>query len=313
MAQMILVGIGAGLAAALLFLAPASGTILAFPLFALTGLPIAIAALGWGIGSGGIAALAGTLIILAIFPSINAPLIFLVLFGIPVVWLARLAGLSREVDGEREWFPPGAILLRTSLAIGIAIAVCGIATGYDPAGVARDASTVVAEWMARAATTTPAPTAAEIEPVMQVYVAIMPGLLALMMVAVTVLDLWLASLITRASGRFERPRDRLWAVVIPNQVVVAFAVALGLAFVPGAVGDIASVFAGAFLAALVAVGLAVLHAVTLGMGARAAFLTAAYLLLFISGLPVVIFGILGAGENFFRLRARRFAGSPGSQ
>ena len=52
MTQSIFVGIGAGLAAALLFLAPVSGTALAFPLFALTGLPIAIAGLGWGVVGG---------------------------------------------------------------------------------------------------------------------------------------------------------------------------------------------------------------------------------------------------------------------
>jgi hypothetical protein len=148
---------------------------------------------------------------------------------------------------------------------------------------------------------------------MRLYISFMPALLALLMVGITLLDLWLATLVTRASGRFERPREKLWTVVIPNDVAIAFVVAFALAFLPGAVGDIASVFAGALLAALVAVGLAVLHAVTLGMNARPALLTGAYLLLVISGLPVIVFGIIGAGENFFRLRARRFAGSSKTQ
>ena len=52
MTQVFLVGIGAGIAAALLFMAPIGGTVLAFPLFLLTGLPIAIAGLGWGVIAG---------------------------------------------------------------------------------------------------------------------------------------------------------------------------------------------------------------------------------------------------------------------
>ena len=47
MIQIILVGIAAGVAGALLFLSPIGGTTLAFPLFTLCGLPIAIAGLGW--------------------------------------------------------------------------------------------------------------------------------------------------------------------------------------------------------------------------------------------------------------------------
>ena len=50
--QAILIGIAAGFAAALLFLAPVGGTPLAFPLFVLTGLPLALAGLGWGLTAG---------------------------------------------------------------------------------------------------------------------------------------------------------------------------------------------------------------------------------------------------------------------
>jgi len=55
--QPILIGIAAGIAAALLFLAPIGATLIAFPLFLLTGLPIAIAALGWGLVGGAAATL----------------------------------------------------------------------------------------------------------------------------------------------------------------------------------------------------------------------------------------------------------------
>ena len=96
MTQTIFVGIGAGLAAALLFLAPASGTVLAFPLFALTGLPIAIAGLGWGVVGGAIAAGVGTLGVLTLAHWAGGAL-FVFIFGAPLAFLARLAILSRPL------------------------------------------------------------------------------------------------------------------------------------------------------------------------------------------------------------------------
>jgi hypothetical protein len=58
------------------------------------------------------------------------------------------------------------------------------------------------------------------------------------------------------------------------------------------------------------VGLAVLHALTLGMAGRGVILGVSYALIFFSGLPLVLFAALGAAENFLQLRARRFAGAP---
>ena len=130
---------------------------------------------------------------------------------------------------------------------------------------------------------------------------------ALLMVAIVVFDLWLASLVARASSRLQRPRDRLAAVALPNEILIGFAVAAVLAFLPGAFGEIAGVFAGAFLCGLVLVGLAVLHTLTLGMGGRIPLLVVVYALVIFSGLPIVLFALLGAGESFLHLRARRLA------
>ena len=56
------------------------------------------------------------------------------------------------------------------------------------------------------------------------------------------------------------------------------------------------------------VGLAVLHALTAGMAGRAAILAVTYVLVFLSGLPIVLFAALGVGEGFLHLRERRFGG-----
>ncbi|MEJ0097929.1 MAG: hypothetical protein WDM84_08405 [Bauldia sp.] len=206
MVQTILIGIAAGLAAALLFLAPASGSALAFPLFALTGLPLAIATLGWGSVAGVAAAAAGAVVIFGIFPgSVVAPAIFLALFGVPIVWLARLVGLTRpEGDGNAglQWYPLSRLLLQVTVAAALAVVAVGIVSGYQPEAMVQDATSALVELLTQMQAASLPPTPAEIEPMVRVYVAVMPFMVALLMVALFTFDLWLGSLVARASSRF---------------------------------------------------------------------------------------------------------------
>jgi hypothetical protein len=305
MTQIILIGIGAGLAAALLFLAPVSGTALAFPLFALTGLPIAIAGLGWGVLAGVIAAGVGAMIVLALAHWVSAA-IFVLVFGGPLVWLTRLATLSRPTGaaGQREWYPLGQLLLHAAVAVATGLVIVGAIVGFDPQALVREMTAALADWFA-AATTGAAPTAAEIEPFVRLNVALLPFMVAILALAMVVADLWLAALVARASGRLERPRDDLWTVALPNRVLGGLAVAALLALVPGGIGYAAAVFAGGLAGATALVGMSVMHALTAGMAGRAALLAITYVLVFISGFPLILFAIVGIGESFLRLRERR--------
>jgi hypothetical protein len=317
MLQVILIGIGAGLAAALLFLAPISGSALAFPLFVLTGLPIAIAGLGWGVSAGAIALAAGSVVTAFMLGAILAAAVFALAFAAPIVWVTRLAGLSRAIDTNDpqrgvEWYPLGRILLHVVLAVAISLSVTGFLTGYDPVLIAREATAAILEFMASPQSTELSPPSPEsIQPFVDLYVAILPFTVAVFMVAVIVFNVWLGGIIARSSGRLARPPEQLWTVAPPNEIAIGFAVAIGLAFVlPDPLAHVAAVFAGAFGCGLALVGLAVLHAVTVGVAGRGILLIVSYALILISGLPLILFAALGAAENFLHLRARRLGGAP---
>lgn len=316
MMQPILVGIAAGLAAALLYLAPISGSALAFPLFVLAGLPMVIAGLGWGVVAGLSSAVAGTIVVAIMLPGFIPAAIFVALFAAPIAWLTRLAGMSRAVDAGNpasgvEWYPLGRLLLHAALAVAISLVAIGVITGYDPAIVAREATVTLLQFMEDAQSAEPVPTPEAIAPFVDLYVAILPFTLGMFMVAVIVFNLWLGALTARASGRMARPAERLWTVSPPNEILIGFVVAAALAFLlPGALGDASAVFAGAFGCALALVGLAVLHAITVGMTGRGIVLGISYVLIFLSGLPLFLFAALGAAENFLQLRARRFRNAP---
>src|SRR5262245_24142890 len=112
MMQIVLVGIGAGAAASLLFASIVSGSTLSFALVYVAPLPILIASIGWSHWSGLVAALFSTASLSALI-SFNSTLLYLVSVAAPAWWLGYLAMLARptEKPGELEWYPVGRLVL----------------------------------------------------------------------------------------------------------------------------------------------------------------------------------------------------------
>ncbi|MCB1499151.1 MAG: hypothetical protein KDK07_05070 [Bauldia sp.] len=312
MLQTVLVGLVAGLAAALLFVSPLGGTLLALPLFVLSALPIAIAGLAWSSLAGAIAAATAAVVVAAaITPSAGA--IHLSLFGAPMAWACRLVWLSRDngPSGASEWFPIGRILFQATAIIAVGVVVVGFIVGYDPETLAAEVTTALVDWLAQAPDASAPPSAADLAPFVRLNVAAMPFTVAAMVVIIFVFDLWLAARIAEASGRLSRPRDRLWTAVLPKESVAIFAATAVAAFVPGVVGYAAGAVAGAFGGALALIGLAFIHATTLQSTVRILLLVAVYVVLvFFGGLPLILLALLGIAETFFHVRARRLRGAP---
>ena len=73
-------------------------------------------------------------------------------------------------------------------------------------------------------------------------------------------------------------------------------------------GWAAQACAGALGAAAALVGLAVLHALTVGITGRAALLTLTYVMVAVSGVAPLLLALVGIAESFLNLRARRRGG-----
>src|SRR5215831_17867796 len=117
MMQFVLIGLGAGAAAALLFASLASGSLLSIPLLLLSPLPIMIAGLGWSHWSALTAALAAAFTLGVAFEPLSA-VSFMAFSGLPGWWLSYLAMLARPTgDGAAtlEWYPPGRLVVWAAL------------------------------------------------------------------------------------------------------------------------------------------------------------------------------------------------------
>ena len=292
MMQIILVGLGAGAAAALLFASVVSGSIAAIFLFYLAPLPILIAALGWSHVAGLIAAASATAAVVAL-----SGVFF---FAVPVIafgawWLGYLALLARAATngggGALEWYPTGRLVLWAAV-IGTAIVAAAVPNfGTDQQSL-QAALRKTYERILRD------------QSLIDVLVVAVPPAAAVFSTITNVFNLWLAARVVKISGRLKRPWPDLAAWTFPTSTPVFLAAAIAGSFLPDLLGILAGAFAASLLMAFALLGFAVLHAITRGMRTRALVLAAVYAAAAVLGWPVLAMSILGLAEAAFNIRGR---------
>jgi hypothetical protein len=312
MAQIVLIGISAGAATALLFASVASGSSLAVVLFYLAPLPILIAAIGWSHVAGLIAALTAAAAVALMIGSVYF-LVFLVGIGAPAWWLGYLTLLGRPVgvNGASgvEWYPAGRLVLWAAV-LGATVVTVGLFNyGFD-ADTMQSGLRGAFERTLRLHLGTPSdaplefPGVSEPGRLLDVAVVLLPPLAALVSSMTNLFNLWLAGRIVDMSGRLKRPWPALPAITFPPAVSIALAGAVALSFVSGLIGIVAGIFAVTLLFAYAVLGLAVLHSITIGMNSRGFALAGMYALIAVFGWPIVLMVLLGLIDALFDLRGR---------
>ena len=318
MMQFGLIGIGAGLASALLFASVASGSLLSVVLFYLAPLPLMIAALGWSHWTALIGALIGALALSAAFGSLFL-LAFLACAGLPAWWLGYLAMLARPASANGgapvlEWYPPGRLVIWAGLIGALVVAVGILSYGGDAESFRTGLHKTLVELL-QAETEQPANAPLTIPGVsnpgrlVDFLVHTVPLAGAVIATIVNLLNLWLAGRVVNYSGRLARPWPRLASMTFPRPLAAIFLLALALSFAGGLLGILASVLTASPAIVFGVLGLAVMHAVTQGMNARGLLLGAVYAALAVFGWPVLVLALLGLIETLAGLRAR-FARPP---
>src|SRR5262245_24526365 len=158
MVQIVLIGIAAGAAAALLFASVISGSGLSLVLVSIAPLPILIAAMGWSHVAGLIAAgVAASLLAATLGANLFVPI--LIGIGLPAWWLAYLALLARPADppaaDQLEWYPVGRLVVWAALLASLVVTVSLVKIGWDAATIRTTLSRIFQQLM-RVQTDTPA-------------------------------------------------------------------------------------------------------------------------------------------------------------
>ena len=306
MVHVVLIGISAGAATALLFASVASGSALSVPLFYLAPLPILIAAMGWSHWAALIAALVAAAGLAAVFGSLFF-IAFLIGIGLPAWWLGYLALLARPTatPGGLEWYPIGHLVFWAAI-IGAGIVIAGILTlGTDLDNFRASLRSALERMLNIQARepSNPADTAPQSR-LLDILVAVLPPAAAVLATITNVVNLWLAERIVKVSGRLRRAPSDLSAMKFPVYAPALAAVAVAASFLSGIVGISAGVFVASLLMAYAILGFAVLHMITRGMGSRPFTLGSTYVAVLIFGWPVLVMSLLGLADSAFDLRGR---------
>jgi hypothetical protein len=317
MTQIVLIGLGAGAAAALLFASVTSGALVSILLFYLAPLPIMIAALGWSHWCGVIAAVTASACLGLVFGATFFAM-FLVAIAAPAWWLGYLAMLARpatNASGGFEWYPPGQLVLwAAALGAGVVtIALLQVGTTEETIHAGLTAALErIFRLQTGAAVDEPLKLPGIPEPghLLDLLAVVMPLVAAMAGVLILIINLWIAGRVVKVIGRLVRPWPDVPAMTFPRWAPAALAAAVILSFAPDLVGLIASLFAAALMVAFTMLGFAVLHALTRGLSGRTAMLGGAYAFVVLLGWPALVAVLLAVAESIFKWRAKMAGRAP---
>lgn len=292
MFQIILIGLGAGVAAALLFASIASGSFIAILLFYLAPLPIMIVALGWSQLAGLIAAASATSIVAALSG------VFLVPVGVISLgawWLGYLTMLARPVINGggtgREWYPIGRLIVWAA-AVGTLVVAAAVPNfGTDQQSVEAGLRMIYGRIVRDQA-------------MLDLLVAAVPLAAAMFSTVTNLFNLWLAARIVKISGRLARPWPDLSALTLPPATPAILAAMLAGSLLPDLFGILSGAGAASLLIAFAILGLAVVHSITRTVKNRILVLAGIYAATLVLAWPLLFISILGLVEAVFNIRVR---------
>jgi hypothetical protein len=317
MIAIILIGLAAGCASALMFASIISGALISLLLFYLAPLPLMVAALGWGpiaATIGGIVAASG---LGAIF-GLPYCIAFVITVALPAWWLGHLALLGRPLPAtapeggsapavvQLEWYPIGRILLWIAGFAALTTIAAMLTLGTD----AETITNSLRRGLLRILGARDAASAGDIERWVAALAVIAPAAATIVAMMTLTLNLWLAGKITATSGRLHRQWPDLKSAELPPMTLVALSVALAFCFIGGLAAMFAQITTTALMMAYGLTGFAVLHTLTLALKSRVFWLCCTYAIVVAFGWPVLAMIVLGLADAVFGIRQRYLRGKP---
>lgn len=314
MIQIVLIGLGAGAASALLFASIASGSPLSFLLANFAQLPILLVAIGWMHLAGLLAALTATFALAAV-TSGSVALAFFLSIGLPAWWIGYLALLGRRTgpnEADMEWYPVGRIVVWTAVAAAFVVIVSMLRYGFDAtqvqSGMRRELERAL-RFLSGSRGDAPLtlPSVKDPQRLLDILVLMVPPMKATALTATSLLNLWLAALIVRVSGRLKRPWPQISQMTFPAFAPILLTTAIAGTFLPDLVGLLSGVLTASLLLAYALLGFAVMHAITARMNGRGFMLTGLYFTVGLFGWPLLLMTLVGLAETAIGMRDRMAA------
>ena len=315
-----LIALAAGALSAVAFMGVIRPSLVSIIMFYLAPAPLFMAGLAFGAVAAALGAAAGAAAI-AVMLNVKAAGFYLLTSGLSPVVLTWLALTSRPAaggaEGEaadeqgREWYPEGRLLLWAAVMAGALMSLTALMLGPSLAefqGVLRD----MAGQMLKSSGLPQGMSPDQARRLTDFVTATTPLAATALWEIITLANMALAAWLLKRFGYPTRPWAPFWRLAFHPRAMIALAVASFAAFLPGMFGLIGEIFATGLMTAFAILGLAVVHALTLGNPYQPVILGLVYagllLLNWLLALPLII---LALADLSFGLRARLLAGRGG--
>ncbi len=319
MIVLVLIGLAAGCASALMFVSIISGALISLLLLYLAPLPLMVAAIGWGPLAAAIGGIAASIGIGAIF-GLPLCIAFAIGVAVPGWWLGHLVLLGRPtasaassgngaapVDPDLEWYPVGRILLWIAGFAALTTIGALLTIGTDAATITDTLRRGLSR-MLNPPNSEPAP--ADIQQWIDALVTLAPVAAATVAMPTLTLNLWLAAKIAATSGKLRRPWPDLRTAALPPMTLAVLCVAVAFCFTGGLIAIFAKIITSALMMAYAFTGFAVLHTLTLALKSRLFWLGSTYAIVVLFVWPVLAIVVLGLADAVFGFRARYLRSRP---
>lgn len=302
MFQRIVIALGAGVAAAVFFVVPAKGAMLAALFGIAAPLPLMIAGIGFGRTVGGVAAATAAAVV-SILMNFVVAAFFLGWVVAPVLCLAEVASWRRSDAGLAVSAAAG-----LSALLSLGLIVIAVASYGDWNAAVADAATALAPLIDDALGGRTLPAHLTSLDVATVAVRYAPALAAAWTTVALCVNLWIAGRLALASDLLKRPWPNVPDTLrLPKPLGLVFALAVACGFLGGVRGVAADCIAAALGMAFALQGLGAIHAMTRGASARGAILTGAYaMILGLMPWPLALAAGLGLIDCFAALPRKTF-------
>jgi hypothetical protein len=317
MTVMVLIGLAAGAASALMFASIISGALISLLLLYLAPLPLMVAAIGWGPLCAAIGGIAATISIGVIF-GLPLCIAFAIGVALPGWWLGHLVLLGRPVaadahagngampEPEMEWYPVGRILLWIAGFAALTTCAALLTLGTDAATITE----TLRRGLTRIFAANPSSSPPELGQWIDAMVTLAPLAASSVAIPTLTLNLWLAAKVAATSGKLRRPWPDLKTAALPPMTLAVLCVALAFSFSGGLIALLAKVISSALMMAYAFTGFAVLHTLTLALKSRPFWLGLNYLVVALFMWPVLAMVVLGIADSVFGFRQRYWRSRP---
>ncbi len=298
--KMLLIGLVAGITAALLVFGAGAQPSFAAVLYAASALPILLAGLGWG-NLCVVIAIATAAAIGAVFVSPSFAVVMTAVTLAPAGWISHLANLGRpasEIGGPSHlmaWYPLSDIMLQLCALVAVGVIIVGFMVGYGPHLTDQLVDLMMEQMQAQQPEL--ASSAEVVAQTKRLVVLVLPMTQGGLWVLFLFSAYYVATRIVAASGRGLRPREDMPSSLRMNRYAIfAFLAGLAACFVGGLPALIGATVVGTFGAGFLISGFAVLHFRTRGKPWRMPALILAYLASTML-LPAFLIVVLGLADT----------------